>query len=258
MELPRLLLLLALGTGRAVGLGERAGGAAGSGGSPPPPPTATQLPYVPRAPPQPLAGRVTATTFALDKPFCVFDGHVRASDSVWLAVTFANATAAFRNPPSAAAIPPYGRLRAALAYMTLEAPAGAYACPARSPGVLRVGSDTTCGAQRGPAACNGPLPSPGPYRVKFLVLGPRGPVAETQWSEPVGLRQAHMVPVTPSGRSAGMIVLTSILSILFAVLLACLVALLVTCSSVFSTKADAVSVRRYNTHHVYDQPAARL
>ncbi|NWI15898.1 UPK3B protein, partial [Crypturellus soui] len=159
------------------------------------PRSAALLPYEPRAPPQPLAGRVTATTFALDKPFCVFDGHVNASDSVWLAVAFANATAAFRNPASAADIPPYARLRAALSYMTLETPAGAYACPARSSGILRVGSNTTCGAERGPASCNGPLPSPGPYRVKFLALGPRGPVAETRWSEPISLRQGRAVVV---------------------------------------------------------------
>ncbi|XP_062448818.1 uroplakin-3b-like [Rhea pennata] len=170
MELLRVLLALA-GTGAAAGL--------------------ALLPYVPRVPRQPLAGKVTATTFALDKPFCVFDGYTNATDGVWLAVVFANASAAFRNPASTCDIPPYRRLRAALGYMTLETPAAAYACGSRSAAVLRVGGEAACGAARGPASCNGPLPSPGPYRVKFVALGPRGPTAETLWSEPIALRQAR-------------------------------------------------------------------
>uniref|UniRef100_A0A8B9QCW7 Uroplakin 3B n=1 Tax=Apteryx owenii TaxID=8824 RepID=A0A8B9QCW7_APTOW len=159
---------------------------------------AALLPYVPRVPRQALAGKVTATTFALDKPFCVFDGHADATDGVWLAVAFANASATFRNPASAADIPPYQRLRAALSYMTLEMPAAAYACPEQSAAVLRVGSDTTCSAERGPASCNGPLPSPGPYRVKFLALGSRGPKAETRWSEPIVLRQGSVPATRPA------------------------------------------------------------
>lgn len=62
-----------------------------TGGSPhslPPPPA--RLPYVPQVPPTALLGKVTATTFALEGPRGVFDGHADASDSVWLAVAFAN------------------------------------------------------------------------------------------------------------------------------------------------------------------------
>ncbi|XP_058710730.1 uroplakin-3b-like [Poecile atricapillus] len=49
-----------------------------------------RLPYVPHLPPTALLGKVTATTFALERPRCVFDGHADASDAVWLAVAFAN------------------------------------------------------------------------------------------------------------------------------------------------------------------------
>lgn len=62
-----------------------------TGGSPrslPTPPA--RLPYVPRVPPTALLGKVTASTFALERPRCVFDGHADASDAVWLAVAFAN------------------------------------------------------------------------------------------------------------------------------------------------------------------------
>ncbi|XP_056214270.1 uroplakin-3b-like [Falco biarmicus] len=164
MELLRVLLVLA-GTGAAAGL--------------------ALLPYVPRVPPAALPGKLTATTFALERPCCVFDHHTNASDAVWLVVAFANASAAFRNPPTQADVPLYERLPTAHSYMTLETAASTYACSAPGWALLRVGGDTACGGQGSQAPCNGPLPSPGPYRVKFLVMGCHGPKAETRWSEPI-------------------------------------------------------------------------
>ncbi|XP_055651081.1 uroplakin-3b [Falco peregrinus] len=196
MELLRVLLVLA-GTGAAAGL--------------------ALLPYVPRVPPAALPGKLTATTFALERPCCVFDHHTNASDAVWLVVAFANgehpllqrmlpavargrggppsqlltpglchaASAAFRNPPTQADVPLYERLPTAHSYMTLETAASTYACSAPGWALLRVGGDTACGGQGSQDPCNGPLPSPGPYRVKFLVMGCHGPKAETRWSEPI-------------------------------------------------------------------------
>ncbi|NWW50600.1 UPKL2 protein, partial [Pedionomus torquatus] len=132
--------------------------------------------------------------------------------------------------------------------------------------VLRVGSETRCAKDTSRPTCNGPLPGPGPYQVKFLALNGSEPVAETSWSDPITLKTAvpsSSISLMGSGHSAGMIALTTILSILFAILLAGLVAMLLWgsdsggVSSTFS-KPEAVTVRRYNTHHVYDQPAARL
>lgn len=154
------------------------------------------LPYVPHVSPAALLGKLTATTFTLERPCCVFDRHVNASDMVWLVVAFANgehpllrhapsataggcggpslqplsprlchtASAAFRNPLSRDDVPPYERLPTTHSYMTLETAAAAYACSAPSPAVLRVGGDTACGVQGNRDPCNGPLPSPGPYR----------------------------------------------------------------------------------------------
>ncbi|NXT18814.1 UPK3B protein, partial [Syrrhaptes paradoxus] len=147
------------------------------------------LPYVPRVPPAALPGKVTATTFALEMPRCVFDCHANASDTVWLVVACANASSAFKNPPSRADVPPYERLPTACAYMTLGMAAAAFACSAPGPALLRVGGDTACRGQGGQDPCNGPLPSPGPYRVKFLVMGCHGPKAETRWSDPILLRR---------------------------------------------------------------------
>uniref|UniRef100_A0A8C3PTI3 Uroplakin 3B n=1 Tax=Calidris pygmaea TaxID=425635 RepID=A0A8C3PTI3_9CHAR len=127
------------------------------------------LPYVPRVPPRALPGKVTATTFALEMPCCVFEGDTNASDAVWLVVAFANASDTFKNPPTRADVPPYEQLPTAHSYMTLETVASAYSCSASSTAILRVGGDTACGGQGGRDPCNGPLPSPGPYRrVKDL------------------------------------------------------------------------------------------
>uniref|UniRef100_A0A8C5T8F7 Uroplakin 3B n=1 Tax=Malurus cyaneus samueli TaxID=2593467 RepID=A0A8C5T8F7_9PASS len=160
-----------------------------------------QLPYVPHVSPMALLGKVTATTFALERPRCIFDGHADASDAIWLAVAFANAT--FRNPQSRADVPPYKQLPTARSYMTLETAAAAYSCSscsAPSPPVLRVGGDTACRDRGRQDPCNGPLPSPGPYRVKFLLMGCRGPKAETRWSDPILLRTGTRGTATPPAR----------------------------------------------------------
>uniref|UniRef100_A0A674HCI5 Uroplakin 3B n=1 Tax=Taeniopygia guttata TaxID=59729 RepID=A0A674HCI5_TAEGU len=115
-----------------------------------------RLPYVPHVPPMALLGKVTATTFALERPCCVFDGHAEASDAVWLVVAFANASATFRNPPSRADVPLYHQLPTAHSYMTLETAAAAFSCGAASPAVLRVGSDTACGEQAREDPCQEP------------------------------------------------------------------------------------------------------
>ncbi|NXM40891.1 UPK3L protein, partial [Gymnorhina tibicen] len=213
----------------------------------------------------PLEGLITASTFVLDQPRCVFGGYDNAS--IWLVVAVDKA--AFNNTarPGTLETAFQGFPDSVPAYMTLNATLANYPCPKRAGDitVLRVGSETSCPQDK--ATCNGPLPGPGPYWVKFLALEGSEPVAETAWSAPITLRTAKSpssISTTDRGHSAGMIAITTILSILFAILLAGLVAMLFfwgsdSCggSSTFS-KPESVTVRRYNTHHVYDQPAARL
>ncbi|NXA52705.1 UPK3L protein, partial [Nothocercus julius] len=218
----------------------------------------------------PLAGRATTSTFVLEQPRCAFAAPPGADPMIWLVVALAAAAEQF-DPSTEPETPPlaFQTFPNNTAYATLGTSLANYPCPPPTGDitVLRVGSETACSRDPSRPSCNGPLPGPGPYRVKFVAWNSSGLQAETQWSDPITLptaQPADNIAVVGSGRSTGMIVLTSILSILFAVLLACLVALLVTCSdswgssSIFSSKAEAVSVRRYNTHHVYDQPAARL
>ncbi|NXX26506.1 UPK3B protein, partial [Nicator chloris] len=215
----------------------------------------------------PLEGQTTASTFVLDQPRCVFEGYGNAV--IWLVVALEQATSTFNNTagPGTAETAFQDFPDPVRAYMTLNATLGSYPCPkpAGDITVLRVGSETSCTRDATRPTCNGPLPGPGPYKVKFLALEGSVPVAETAWSVPIALRTAKPPSKisTSNGHSADMIAITTILSILFAILLAGLVAMLFfwgsDCggSSTFS-KPESVTVRRYNTHHVYDQPAARL
>nr|XP_054503143.1 uroplakin-3b-like protein 1 [Agelaius phoeniceus] len=215
-----------------------------------------------------LEGVTTASTFVLDQPRCTFKDYGNAV--IWLVVALDKEISNFNN--SAGPGTPETAFQSfpgsVSAYMTLNATLDSYPCPkpAGDITVLRVGSETSCAKDASRPTCNGPLPGPGPYRVKFLALEGSVPVAETVWSKSITLRTAKSpssIPTAGSGHSAGMIAITAILSILLAILLAALVATLVFCgsdscgSSTFS-KPESVTVRRYNTHHVYDQPAARL
>ncbi|NWR64026.1 UPK3L protein, partial [Bucorvus abyssinicus] len=225
-----------------------------------------QLNYKPTLASPDLGGLTTTSTFVLEQPRCQFEGQPNAD--IWLVVAVPEAVRDFNNSAVPGAFQDFPDK--AGAYVTLNTTLLSYPCP-KAPGeitVLRVGSETSCVDDKSRPTCNGPLPGPGPYRVKFLALEGSEPVAETMWSDPIQLktaRQPSSNPVTGSRHSAGMIALTSILTILFAILLAGLAAMLVfwrsdACgggSSTFS-KPEVVSVRRYNTHHVYDQPAARL
>ncbi|XP_026897795.1 uroplakin-3b-like protein 2 isoform X2 [Acinonyx jubatus] len=146
-------------------------------------------------------------------------------------------------------------------YLTLMANRLLY--PGNQPGnqlrVLRVGNDTRCSPKT--RGCNHPLPGPGPYRVKFLVMSDRGPVAETEWSSETRLQQAKALQAVPGPQSAGTVVIIAILSVLLAVLFTALLALLIytchdTCRSApISGPEQSTCVRRYNTHHVTDPPA---
>ncbi|NXG02230.1 UPK3B protein, partial [Sakesphorus luctuosus] len=215
------------------------------------------LPYVPRVPSVALLGKVTATTFALERPCCIFNQHANALDSIWLVVAFANATATFRNPSSRADVPPYKQLPTAHSYMTLEMAAATYTCSAPSPAILRVGSDTACRDQATQDPCNGPLPSPGPYRVKFLLMGCHGPKAETRWSRPILLRRAlspSTIDPAPTRHGSDVVVLISILASLGTVLATAVLGALgakVWGSLCHQDLGTSAFVRRsYRTHHI--------
>ncbi|XP_054352518.1 uroplakin-3b isoform X3 [Pongo pygmaeus] len=124
------------------------------------------VPYTPQITAWDLEGKVTATTFSLEQPRCVFDGHASASDTVWLVVAFSNASRGFQNPETLADIPASPQLLTDGHYMTLPLSLDRLPCddPMAGSGgapVLRVGHDHSCHQQ---PFCNVPLPGPGPYR----------------------------------------------------------------------------------------------
>ncbi|XP_047389605.1 uroplakin-3b isoform X1 [Sciurus carolinensis] len=124
------------------------------------------IPYKPQVAAWDLEGKVTATTFSLEQPRCVFDGHASTVDTIWLVVAFSHASRDFQNPQTLAEIPDSSRLLTHGHYMTLPLSLDQLPCE-DSVGVrggvplLRVGNDFGCRQQ---PYCNVPLPGPGPYR----------------------------------------------------------------------------------------------
>ncbi|XP_012614537.2 uroplakin-3b-like protein 1 [Microcebus murinus] len=218
--------------------------------------------YVPRLSSATLAGRLTQSTFTLEQPRGLFSSpSISDQDAIWLVVARSNATQSFRAPESVAVSPVPADFPQSGYYLTLMAHRALYSGGQASSQlrVLRVGNDTRCAlTTRG---CNRPLPDSGPYRVKFLVMNDRGPVAETQWSRETQLPQAQKLQVVRGAQSAGTVVIIAILSILLALLLTALLAVLIyTCfdscrSAPISGPRETVSVRRYTTHDAFSTPA---
>lgn len=220
--------------------------------------------YVPQLSSATLAGKLTQTTFTLEQPQGRFS-HLNISDfdPIWLVVAHSNAAQNFTAPQRVEDTPVPALLPQRGYYLTLRASRALY--PRGQPGnklqVLRVGNDTSCSPMT--RGCNHPLPGPGPYRVKFLVMSDRGPLAETEWSSETRLQQAEALQATPGPQSAGNVVIIAILSVLLAVLVTTLLTLLIytcynTCGSTsISGQGESVCVRRYSPHHVFSPPAVR-
>uniref|UniRef100_A0A671ECU8 Uroplakin 3B n=1 Tax=Rhinolophus ferrumequinum TaxID=59479 RepID=A0A671ECU8_RHIFE len=237
---------------------------------------ATELiPYTPQITAGDLEGKVTATTFSLEQPRCVLDGHANATDTLWLVVAFSNASGDFQNPQTLAEIPASPRLLTDGHYMVLPLSPDQLPCEDLVGGsgihVLRVGNDPNCLADlHQPSYCNAPLPGPGPYRVKFLLMDARGsPQAQTRWSAPISLHQGKSpgsIDTWPGRRSGDMIVITSILSSLAGLLLlAFLAASTVRFSSLWwpeevpeQLRIGSFMGKRYMTHHIPPSEAATL
>lgn len=182
----------------------RSGAAVGEPRPLPHPPwlvTTDTIPYIPTLASPSLGGLITASTFTLEQPRCVFSEDP-GNPVIWLVVAVAEGRwgAVGSSPeqghaqgspcsprgsiltpvPIPAAVNTFndsvepGSPERAFqrfpnstpAYMTLNTTLLNYPCPKR-PGditVLRVGSETKCTEDESRPTCNGPLPGPGPYR----------------------------------------------------------------------------------------------
>ncbi|XP_017388990.1 uroplakin-3b-like protein 2 [Cebus imitator] len=218
--------------------------------------------YVPQLSKDTLAGRLTQSTFTLEQPLGQFNSHnISDVDTIWLVVALSNATQSFTAPQTNQDIPAPASFSQRGYYLTMGASRALYQGSQASSQlrVLRVGNDTHC--QLTKPGCNHPLPGPGPYRVKFLVMNEKGPVAETDWSNDTRLQQAQELPAVRGPQSPGTVVIIAILSVLLALLLTALLAVLIyTCfnscrSTSLSGPEKTESVRRYTTHLTFSTPA---
>ncbi|XP_006889858.1 PREDICTED: uroplakin-3b-like protein-like [Elephantulus edwardii] len=222
-----------------------------------------QISYVPQLSNATLGAKLTQSTFTLEQPMGQFS-HLKISDfdAIWLVVAHSNATQDFTAPQKPEDFPAPADLPQKGYYLTIRARPSLYLGNQTSNQlrVLRVGNNTVCSPTA--KGCNYPLPGPGPYRVKFLVMSnERGPLAETEWSNDTHLLQAQTLQAVPGPRTAGTVVLITFLSVLLAVLLAALLALLVytcfdTCRTIsISVPEEPVCMRKYDTHHMFSSPA---
>ncbi|KAH0616388.1 hypothetical protein JD844_027440 [Phrynosoma platyrhinos] len=188
----------------------------------------------------------TLSTVALEKPFCVFDDLMSkgASYEVYLYVTVVSARSSRpyvtdnSNKPLNATFQQTnggqsGSYRAAVfnvpncaSLPKLSDAADATKAPAvLTQYLIRVGDDTACLYDPNYlGACNPPLSADTAYRFKYVLVDQTTGVVKDQtlWSNPIKtrkLKQSSTIDTWPGRRSGGMIVITSILSVLLFVLL---------------------------------------
>ncbi|XP_051017275.1 uroplakin-3b-like protein 1 [Acomys russatus] len=220
--------------------------------------------YVPQLSSDILDGRLTQSTFALEQPLGQFE-NVSLSDwdPIWLVVAHSNATQSFAAPQKVEDTHApanfdrngyYLTMRTSWVYYKASQPDSQL----RVLRVLRVGNDNSCSLMS--RGCNAPLPRAGPYRVKFLAMSAKGPVAETKWSEEIYLQQAQTFQGAPGSQSKGAVVIIAFSSILLAILLAVFLVLVISAycwGTAVSSPEEQVRIKRYRTHHVDSLRAER-
>ncbi|KAM3856480.1 uroplakin-3b-like [Vipera latastei] len=188
--------------------------------------------YTPHLTSEKMEGKITASTFVLQQPRCVFNEVLSPTDIIWLVVALSKAVNTFKNPSTPEELP-YQSFETNHFYMTLNTTVLNYPCPEKSEDeitILRVGSETKCAMDLLRPDCNGPLPGPGPYRVKFLAMNSTDVIKESKWSDPIKLievKSPDSIIVRPRRRRIETNIIATILPILFAILLAALIAALI-------------------------------
>lgn len=174
-----------------------------------------------------LITNVTDNAFVLVQPNCIFNEYT--TTNVWLVIALNKSFSTLNDSDLGTPVPYASYINGLYQYYhTLLVSAGQYPCSTSntaSKNVIQVGCES-CTTN---PFCNGKLSNKETYRVKFVLLNSSGIFDETQWSSEISLAQdiPFQGNVWPSGRSGGMIVVTSILSVLLAILLICLITALV-------------------------------
>ncbi|CAH2222606.1 Hypothetical predicted protein [Pelobates cultripes] len=183
--------------------------------------------YVPKITTKPLLGKVTYSGFVIEKPQCIFNQY--PSSDVWVVIA-QNAIVPKLNRTSLSTPVNSSFLDSQNYYHIFKTLGSDYPCTdtyGNAVDLFMVGSETNC---TGISFCNPPLPLLGSYRVKFVVLNNTGLVVESRWSDLISLQTGQnrsLIDTSIKNHSAGMKVITIMLSILLAILTACLIAALV-------------------------------
>ncbi|XP_069493455.1 uroplakin-3a-like [Ambystoma mexicanum] len=205
------------------------------------------------ASPMLVANNPTLTTVALQKPVCVFSAAVGGIPLVSLygvrdsasTTTLGNGT--FRTT-NGGATGPYGIATFPVPKCTLEAP------DPSQPSflvqyIIRVGDDVTClNDPNFRGICNPPLSSGTAYRFLYALIGNGAVVDRTLWSDPITtktMKSTDTLDTWPGRRSGGMIVITSILSVLLFFLLAGFITAVV--ANVLSGGQPGIETSRHET-----------
>ncbi|KAJ8394735.1 hypothetical protein AAFF_G00043350 [Aldrovandia affinis] len=229
-----------------------------------------QKTYAPIITPYDFVGKITANTVILRPPLCFFTNLTSLNCTqdtceIYLVPAIGSGVSTFdedQNNSSILEISPYPTAFSSPTsknyYLTRVGSPGNFTCKA-IPGLtyFRVGSDGNCSDPN----CNGILPTSSNVRFKYVLLHlPNGTVLQqTNWSNTISL----VSPKSPDtindglgGRSAAMIVITTILSVaLFLFLLLLLVALIyLSCSNKLEPMPilGSLRIRKYDTHNLKD------
>ncbi|MBN3325997.1 RASL2 protein, partial [Atractosteus spatula] len=238
----------------------------------------TSVEYIPEITTYNMAGRVTGNTMVMKQPRCYFDNLLLLPCTpdkceIWLVAAVGSAgiqnfdadkeksTILSESPyPTAfTGSPPKNY------YLTKVGLQRGFPCQ-QSRGIVyfRVGDEGNCTS----ANCNGILPAGSTVRAKYVLVDPasRNVTTETYWSQNITLYSSTDPAVIFDGirqRSAGMIVITSILSVLLFLLLLLLIAGLIyannlqglncslsTCEIWLAVAREAAGVNNFDTDKV--------
>ncbi|XP_075458866.1 uroplakin-3a [Ascaphus truei] len=190
----------------------------------------------------------TQTAVALEKPFCTF---AAGSNSIYLyAVVNGASNLTVYSPSNIISSRTYRATKGGETAPYQVATFGIPDCqnlpvlanaqnPTQAQSILdqyliRVGGDANClNDPNFNGICNAPLVAGAVYRFKYVVANANGvQQGETDWSLPITTKTgkvSNLIDSWPGRRSGGMIVLTSILSVLLFLLLAGFIAAVVSC-----------------------------
>ncbi|NXC38132.1 UPK3A protein, partial [Penelope pileata] len=199
------------------------------------------------AAPQLATNNPTLTTVALEKPFCIFDSSLDPNKSyaIYLYAMKKSANAISSLVTDSSSKPLDSTFQQTLGGQLGPYKAASFDVPnCASPPKLadagdtnkasdvlkqylfRVGDDVTCLYDPNFLdICNPPLAPDTTYRFKYVLVDNTDGIMKDQtlWSDPIKTKRAKLpmkIDTWPGGRSGGMIVITSILSVLMFLLLA--------------------------------------